>query len=106
MPPGPVDRDIVSSRKTEHGDSITIEKSDPHRVWIRAFDGEDEVGLGLSVKDVMWMMVALQVAIDGPPAERPRPRGRPKLRVLQGSAQPRHGPLGIVGRPRSMDTEA
>jgi hypothetical protein len=110
LPRGPTSRDIVSSRKTERGDAVTVERSPRWPVWITAFDGEDEVGLGFSVKDAMWLMAALQVAIDGPLANAKRPSGPPRLELLQGgpnsdgsSPQPRRGPLGLHGgRPRPV----
>ena len=104
MPHGPAGRDIVSTKRTERGDAITVERSAQWPVWITAFDGEDTVGLGLSIRDAQWLMAALQVAIDGPSAHRERQTGPPQLKVLRGPTEPapRRGPLGLVGRPRAL----
>jgi hypothetical protein len=103
LPQGPGARDIVASRTTARGDAITVERSPRYPVWITAFDGEDTVGLGLTIREAMWLMASLQVAVDGPSGE--RPIGPPRLEVLrtEGPPLPRRGPLGRIGKPRLVE---
>ena len=116
MPPRPPNRDIVSSRRTVAHHSITVERTAKYPVWMTAFDGEDHVGLGFSREDAMWLMAALQVALDGPDPRRPRPSSPPTLTIVkdQASDLPTDAPgrgLGPhsysdpqpLGGPRSLD---